>query len=64
LTPQSSLKRRRAITPEPSAELGSISKAKKEKKNLDFDEDIEQAAPKKTNFLNLPYLDSDEEPEK
>jgi hypothetical protein len=64
LTPQSSLKRRRAITPEPSTELGSSSKAQKAKKKMDFDEDTEQAAPKKTNFLNLPYSDSDEEPEK
>ena len=62
MTPQSSLKRRRAITPEPSAELGSISKVKGTKKNLDFDEDTEKVAPKKTIFLNLPYTDSDEEP--
>jgi hypothetical protein len=64
LTPQSSLKRRRAITPEPSAEIGSSSKAKREKKKLYFDEDTEQATPKKTNFLNFPYSDSDEEPKK
>jgi hypothetical protein len=41
LTPQSSLKRRRAITPEPLAELGSSSKSQKAKKKLDFDEDTE-----------------------
>jgi hypothetical protein len=64
LTPQSSLKRRRAITPKPSTELGSSSKAKKEKKKLDFDEDTEQAAPKKTIFINFPYSDSDEEPKR
>jgi hypothetical protein len=64
LTPQSSLKRRRAITSEPSAELGSNSKSKRAKKKLDFDEDTKQATPKKTNFLNFPYSDSDEEPEK
>jgi hypothetical protein len=64
LTPQSSLKRRRAITPEPSTELGSSSKTKKAKKKLEFEEDIEKVAPNKTNFLNLPYTYSYEEPEK
>jgi hypothetical protein len=63
-TLQSSLNKRRAMTPDLSEEPTSTSKAKGAKKKMEFDEDIEQAAPKETNLLKLPYSDSEEEPEK
>jgi hypothetical protein len=43
-TPQSSLKRRRAINPNPSEEPASTSRVKKAKKNLVFKEAAEQAS--------------------
>jgi hypothetical protein len=63
-TPRSGKRKRRDISPVASEQDTSSSKPKKAKKKMDFNEDTEQAAPKKTNFLNFPYSDSDEEPEK
>jgi hypothetical protein len=66
-TPQSSLKRRRAITLDLSEEPTSSSKVKKAKKKLVFKEAAEQASTQQTkqaNVLNLPYSESDSEPNK
>jgi hypothetical protein len=62
-TPQSSLRRRRTIPKQPKDKNSSI-KPKKAKKKLDFETNLEQSIVKKTNALNLPYTDSDTEPEK
>ena len=66
-TPQSSPKRRRAINLDLPEEPASSSRVKKAKKNLIFKETIEQVSTqqtKKTNVLDLPYSDSDSEPNK
>jgi hypothetical protein len=66
-TPQRSLKRRRAITPDLSEEPASSSRFKKTKKKLVFKEAAEQASTqqtKQTNVLNLPYSDSNSESNK
>jgi hypothetical protein len=66
-TPQSSLKRRRAIDLDLPEEPTSSSRVKKEKKKLIFKETVEQVSTqqvKKTKVLDLPYSDSDSEPNK
>jgi len=40
------------------------SNPKEARKKLEFIEDTGKATQKKTNLLNLPYSDLDEEPEK
>jgi hypothetical protein len=62
-TPQSSSKRRRALPKSPEEKKSSV-KPKKAKKKLDFETNPEQSTVKKANVLNLPYTDSDTEPEK
>jgi hypothetical protein len=61
---KSGKRKRRDISPVAYEQDTPSSKPKEEKKKLDFNEDTEQAAPKKTNFLNFPYSDSYEELEK
>jgi hypothetical protein len=62
-TPQSSSRRRRALPKSPEEKKSSV-KPKKDKKKLDFETNLEQSTVKKVNVLNLPYTDSDTEPEK
>jgi hypothetical protein len=62
-TPQSSSKRRRALPKSPEEKKSSM-KPKKVKKKLDFETNPEQSIVKKVNVLNLPYIDSNTEPEK
>jgi hypothetical protein len=62
-THQSSSRRRRALPKSPEDKNSSIN-PKKVKKKLDFETNSEKSIVKKTNALNLPYTDSDTEPEK
>jgi hypothetical protein len=62
LTPQRSLRRRRALPGPPEDRISGI-KSQREKKKLDFETTLEQPTVKKTNILNLPYTDSETEPE-
>jgi hypothetical protein len=66
-TPQSILKRRRAINLDLPEEPASSSRIKKEKKKLIFKETTKQVSTqqtKKTNVIYLPYSDSDSKPDK
>ena len=63
-TPRGGKRKRRAISPVTYEQDTPYSKPKEAKKKLEFVEDTEQATPKKTNLLNLPYSDSDEKSEK
>jgi hypothetical protein len=61
-TPQSSKRKRRAISPVIAEGPTSSSKSKKAKKMLVFSQDIEgQTNASGKNVLNLPYTDSDED---
>jgi hypothetical protein len=61
-TPQSSKRKRRAISPVMAEEPTSSSKSKRAKKMLDFSQATEgQASAPDKNVLNLPYTDSEED---
>ena len=62
LTPQSSSRKRRTL-PEPLEYRISGIRSHRSKKKLDFETTSEQPTKKKTNILNLPYTDSETEPE-
>ena len=62
-TPYSSSRKRRALPKSPEEKNSNIN-PKKSKKKLDFETNSEQSTVKRTNSLNLPYTDSDTEPEK
>jgi hypothetical protein len=62
LTPQSSSRKRRTL-PGPLEDRISGIKSHRSKKKLDFETTSEQPTEKKTNILNLPYTDSETEPE-
>jgi hypothetical protein len=61
ITPKSSQRKRRAISPLPQQDESSSSKRKRSKRKLDFDkaEDV----PMEGNPLNLPYSESEPETE-
>ena len=62
-TPNSGKIKRRAISPAAAEQPPSSSKAKKVKRNLDFNEKGQEVTTHSENILNLPYLDSEEEQE-
>jgi hypothetical protein len=62
LTPQSSSRKRRTL-PGPLEDRISGIKSHRSKKKLDFETISEKLTEKKTNILNLPYTDSETEPE-
>jgi hypothetical protein len=63
-TPQSSKRKRRAISPVIAEEPTSSSKSKRAKKMLDFSQATEgKTSASGKNVLNLPYTDSEEEVE-
>jgi hypothetical protein len=61
LTPQSSSRKRRTLPGPPEDRISGV-RSHRSKKKLDFETTTEQPIGKKTNILNLPYIDS--EPEK
>jgi hypothetical protein len=62
LTPQS-ITRKRITLPRPQEDRISGIKSHRSKKKLDFETTTEQPTEKKINILNLPYKDSEIEPE-
>jgi hypothetical protein len=56
-------RRRRALPGPPEDRISNI-KPRREKNKLDFETNSEQSTVKKTNVLNLPYTDSETEPER
>jgi hypothetical protein len=62
LTPQRSSRKRRNLPRPPEYRISSI-KSHRSKKKLDFETTSEKPTVKKKNILNIPYTDSQTEPE-
>jgi hypothetical protein len=62
LTPQSSSRKRRTLPGPPEDRISGV-KSHRSKKKMDFETTTEQPIERKTNILNLPYTDSEQEQE-
>ena len=62
-TPRSGKRKRRAISPIIVAQASPAPKTKKEKRNLDLSEKVEEVLALDRNILNLPYSDFEDEEE-